>query len=380
MKILTVIGARPQIIKAAAISRAISNHFNKTVNEIILHTGQHYDENMSDVFFKEMGVPQPAYNLNIGSGMHGKQTAQMISGIEEIIVKEKPSCIVIYGDTNSTLAGALAGSKLHIPVVHIEAGMRSFNKQMPEEINRVLADHVSTLLFTSTKTGWQNLMKEGFKSDNTPPWSVSNPNVFLCGDIMFDNSLYFADLAVKKESFLKKNRLEPRKYILVTIHRDFNTDDPIRLNNLFSAFDEISSSENIVFAIPLHPRTKKLLPVNLMPGLFKKVSRCENIRFLPPASYLEMIALEKNSRMIMTDSGGVQKEAFFFKKPCITLRPETEWVELVENGNNIIADDDIEKIAGAFRYFSGGPVITYPPFYGNGKTAEFIIEEVIKNL
>jgi UDP-GlcNAc3NAcA epimerase len=323
MRILTIIGARPQIIKAAAISRAIKNKFQGRLVEIIVHTGQHYDENMSKVFFDELQIPQPDYNLNVGSGSHGKQTALMLSGIEEILLKENPACIVLYGDTNSTLAGALAASKIHIPVVHVEAGLRSHNKSMPEEINRILCDHVSTLLFTPTQTGVHNLISEGFKNDNKPPYTADNPKYYYCGDIMYDNSMYFATLVKDNATFLSKLGLTTNEFILATIHRDNNTDDPIRLNSLFAAFNKISLENSIPVVLPLHPRTAKLLESKLHPELYQAIQKNLLIKILPPASFLEMIQLEMHSKLIMTDSGGVQKEAFFFKKPCIILRPET---------------------------------------------------------
>ena len=227
IKILTIIGARPQIIKAAALSRAIRNNFSNKINEVIVHTGQHYDENMSQVFFDEMQIPRPDYNLNAGSHSHGKQTAIMIEGIEKIILKEKPQCLVLYGDTNSTLAGAVAASKVQVPVVHIEAGLRSFNKLiMPEEINRVMCDHASTLLFSPTKAGYENLTREGFKEKNTPPYNIDNPQIYHCGDVMYDNSLYFSEIADKKSGIIQKNDLTGNQFILATIHRNNNTDEP----------------------------------------------------------------------------------------------------------------------------------------------------------
>ena len=235
IKILTVVGARPQIIKASALSRAIRQHYHLNINEIIVHTGQHYDENMSEVFFRELQVPQPHYNLEVGSASHGVQTARMIEGLEKVMMAEKPEFVVLFGDTNSTLAGAVAASKLHIPIAHVEAGLRSFNKSMPEEINRILCDHVSTLLFTPTQTGYNNLMAEGFKPDNKQPYSADNPHVYHCGDVMYDNSLFFASFAEKNSSILNDNEIESGKYILATLHRNNNTDEPKRLNNIFQS-------------------------------------------------------------------------------------------------------------------------------------------------
>src|ERR1035437_5670004 len=291
IKLLTIIGARPQIIKAAALSRAIKNKFEKDIEEVIVHTGQHYDENMSKVFFEELNIPLPNYNLNTGSGSHGKQTASMIQGIEEILLKEKPNCIVLYGDTNSTLAGAIAASKIQIPIIHIEAGLRSFNKSMPEEINRIMCDHVSTLLFSPTKSGYDNLLNEGFKENNQPPYTFDNPKIYHCGDVMYDNSLYFSKIAEQKTNVLKDNGLQNDKFILSTIHRNNNTDEPFRLNALFSSINKIATENKIKIILPLHPRTAKLLPENLSPELYSAVKSNEYIKIISPVSFIEMIAL-----------------------------------------------------------------------------------------
>jgi UDP-GlcNAc3NAcA epimerase len=374
--LLTVIGARPQIIKAAALSRAIKASEGK-IREIIVHTGQHYDENMSEVFFQELGIPSPQYNLHCGSGNHGKTTAQMISGIEEILLKEKPSALLVYGDTNSTLAGAIAASKLLIPVLHVEAGLRSFNKNMPEEINRILCDHVSTLLFSPTEVGIDNLKREGIINHAAKPINADNPQVFHCGDVMYDNSMYFSELADKKTELIEKYSLVKNNFILATIHRNNNTDDPIRLSNLFSALNKISHQENKKVFLPLHPRTAHLLDQNVHPPLLNEIRSNKNFIISTPVSFLEMIALEKNCEMICTDSGGVQKEAYFFKKPCIILRPETEWVELVKSGNAFITDTDENKIIEAYHYFANKKETSFPPFYGDGKAAAFILKKIL---
>lgn len=377
IKLLTIIGARPQIIKAAALSRAIKSKFSNQISEVIVHTGQHYDENMSQVFFDELQIPAPDYNLNSGSGMHGKQTASMIAGIEEILLKEKPNGIVLYGDTNSTLAGAIAASKIHVPVIHIEAGLRSFNKAMPEEINRIMCDHVSTFLFSPTQAGYKNLVKEGFPENNVAPYSVNNPKIYYCGDVMYDNSLYFSEVAEQKTTVLDDLDLKNTSFILATIHRNNNTDEPERLNALFSALNDIASENQIKIILPLHPRTAKLLPSNLDADIYKKVVENEYIKLIPPVSFLEIIALEKNASLVITDSGGVQKEAFFFKKPCIILRSETEWVELVNSGSAIIADADENKIKKAYQYLKNQKTLEYPPLFGDGKAAEFICSELV---
>jgi UDP-GlcNAc3NAcA epimerase len=259
LKFITIVGARPQIIKAAAISRAIHNQFNDQIEEIIVHTGQHYDENMSEVFFKQLGIPQPKYNLQIGSGNHGSQTAKMIEGIEKILIDEKADGIILYGDTNSTLAGAIAASKIDVPVIHIEAGLRSYNKNMPEEINRIMSDHVSTLLFSPTASGINNLQKEGFNPKSLAPYTKDNPALFHCGDIMYDNSLYFSNLADEKSTILKSLELNDKPYILCTIHRNANTDDAVNLNAIFKALLSIAEKNKLAIVLPLHPRTAKMM-------------------------------------------------------------------------------------------------------------------------
>ena len=371
IKIVTIIGARPQIIKAAALSRAIKENFSNEINEVIVHTGQHYDENMSQVFFDELGIPTPNYNLGVGSGSHGIQTSKMIEGIEEILLKENPDYLVVYGDTNSTLAGAIAASKIHIPIVHIEAGLRSFNKAMPEEINRICCDHCSTMLFSPTATGYKNLINEGFNPENKRPYTIDNPGIYHCGDVMYDNSLYFSS---------KANSQQPTaydKYILCTIHRNNNTDEPERLSSIIRALLKLSKEKDII--IPLHPRTKKLLDINLSADIYNELIKNEKIHIIPPASFLEMIRLEKNADLVITDSGGVQKEAFFFKKPCIIIRSETEWKEIVECGAAVIADANEDRIIDAYYQFNKKENQEYPEYFGDGKAAVFICKELISN-
>ncbi|OIQ36771.1 MAG: UDP-N-acetylglucosamine 2-epimerase [Crocinitomix sp. MedPE-SWsnd] len=378
MKIITIIGARPQIIKAAAISRAIRNNHADKIQEVIVHTGQHYDENMSKVFFEELQIPRPDYNLAVGSGSHGKQTAKMLDGIEEIIMKEKPQALLVYGDTNSTVAGGLAASKLHIPLVHIEAGLRSYNKAMPEEINRITCDHMSTLLFSPTSQGSENLAKEGFDLNNSAPYSIDNPKVYHCGDIMFDNSKHFSEISDVQSTLIKDLGLG--NFILSTIHRNNNTDDPVRLNSIFKALLDIAQQNQQTIVLPLHPRTKKMMEVNLEKDLMEKVENSNLIKVIPPVSFLDVIALEKNASMVVTDSGGVQKEAFFFEKPCLILRSETEWVEIVENGNAIVVDADYDKIMSGHKELLSRSDLSYPPLYGDGKAAEFICNEILNHI
>ena len=376
MKIVTIIGARPQIIKAAALSRAIKTHFADEIQEVIVHTGQHYDDNMSQVFFDELGIPCPDYNLHVGSASHGVQTARMTEGIEEILLREQPDYIVLYGDTNSTLAGAVAAAKIHVPIVHIEAGLRSFNKTMPEEINRIVCDHCSTLLFSPTLAGVENLKREGFAIDNKPPYHIDNPKVYHCGDIMYDNSLHFAEIAETKTDIINKLKLNEKPFILATSHRDSKTDQPERLNAIFNAI--LTLSEECPVVLPLHPRTAKLLKINLTAEKQTQIFNSPNIKIIPPVSFLEIIALERHAQLVMTDSGCVQKEAYFFKKPCIILRPETEWVEIVETGNATLADADEQRILEAWNQFESNQPTHFPEIFGDGRAAEFILEQLIE--
>lgn len=345
MKIVTVIGARPQFIKAAAVSVKL----REKNNEVIIHTGQHYDKNMSDIFFSELGIPIPDYNLNVGSGEHGYQTGNMLIKIEEILMAEKPDCVLVYGDTNSTFAGALAASKMLIPVAHIEAGLRSFNMKMPEEQNRILTDHIASYLFAPTNTAVDNLSMEGiFK------------NVYNSGDVMYDAVLHFSKIAVKRSSILSDNRLESNKYILSTIHRAENTNDVKRLKNIIEAFNE--SRELIV--LPLHPRTRKYIEDY-------SLNFEENVKVIDPVGYIDMLMLELNSKKIVTDSGGIQKEAFFIGKACITLRDETEWIETVKNGWNTLTGADKSRIIDAIVSFN--PTTERLDYFGNGDATDKIV-------
>lgn len=376
MRIITVIGARPQIIKAAALSRVILNDF-QDIEEIIVHTGQHYDKNMSDVFFTELEIPRPQINLRVGSSSHGAQTALMIEKIEKVMLDYSPDAVVVYGDTNSTLATAIAASKLHIPIVHIESGLRSFNKKMPEEVNRILCDHVSTLLFSPTKSGFNNLLKEGFSKENSNNASADYPNIYHCGDIMYDNSLYFSKLSDENSDILKKLNLRNEKFILATVHRNDNTDSKIKLTDLFSTFLQITEIHQLKIILPLHPRTSKMMEQLLDSKLLNKIQNSNLLTIIDPASFLDMIALEKNAELIITDSGGVQKEAYFFKKPCIILRPQTEWVEIVETKSAVISDTNSKIILEATKRFLSNPDLKFPEVFGNGNAASFIAKEML---
>lgn len=365
IKILTVIGARPQIIKAAAISRAVKEHFADKIEERILHTGQHYDANMSQVFFDELGIPAPDYNLGVGSGSHGVQTARMTEGIEKVLCSEHFDGIILYGDTNSTLAGAVAAAKLHVPVFHVEAGLRSFNMAMPEEQNRIVCDQLASILFAPTQTAVDNLAAEGLTSSKAVFRNGKGRLVVKSGDVMYDNALYFSTLAEQKSHILKDCQVTAGHYVLATVHRDFNTDNPERIAGIFMALSAIADKEEIPIVLPLHPRTKKYLPDNLS----------KRIIIIPPASFFDILTLEKNAIIVMTDSGGVQKEAFFFSKPCIILRPETEWVEIIDHNAGILADADYDRIINAYEGLSGRE-ITFPPLFGDGHAADIILSSI----
>ena len=365
MKIVTVIGARPQFVKAAPLSRLILKQYSAKISEIIVHTGQHYDANMSDIFFEELEIPKPAYHLGVGSGSHGVQTGKMLAEIEKVLQMESPDLLIIYGDTNSTLAGALAAAKIHIPIAHIEAGLRSFNMLMPEEQNRIIADHLSSLLFCPAETAIRNLAKENIYDGKILKNSMKKPVLVKnVGDIMFDAVLFNSKISDAKSSILKNLQLTGDGYVLTTIHRQENTDDPEKLRSIFAALGKIDSP----VVIALHPRTKKFI------GQYG-IKLSGNLLIIEPVGYLDMIQLEKNSKMIITDSGGVQKEAYFFKKPCITLRDETEWVETVDAGWNYLAEISEEVIIRKYqeiksRDFSG---MEYHPLYGDGNASERIL-------
>ncbi len=366
INLLTVIGARPQIIKAAAISRTVKESFPHVVREKILHTGQHYDENMSKVFFDELGIPAPDYNLGVGSGSHGVQTARIIEGIERVLLNEHFDGIVLYGDTNSTLAGAIAASKLSVPIFHVEAGLRSFNMAMPEEINRIVCDHLSSILFAPTQTAIDNLATEGLLNSPASFADGSKRTVVNSGDVMFDNALYFSKMAEKRSDILKECGIRPDSYILATVHRDFNTDVPERIGAIFRALSHIADTYDIPIVLPLHPRTRKHLPDNLS----------ARIKILPPASFFEILQLEKNAKVVVTDSGGVQKEAFFFSRPSLILRPETEWVEIISNGAGVLADADFDRILSAYAALSEKS-IHFPLLFGDGQAAQKIVSTII---
>ena len=386
MKILTILGARPQFIKAGSVSREIGKH--KEIEEIIVHTGQHYDANMSDIFFDEMQIPKPNYFLGIGGKSHGAMTGQMIEKIEEVALKENPDWIMVYGDTNSTLAGAIVASKLHIKLAHIEAGLRSFNMKMPEEVNRILTDRVSNILFCPTDTAMKNLKVEGFPFSLTTNHQQLITNV---GDVMQDGAMFYKSLAKIPEAVSslwslvssedsKNQKQKTKNYILCTIHRAENTDDETRLRSIFEALNEIAKEKQII--LPLHPRTKKLLE-NLQTKNQKLLTK--NLTIIDPVGYLEMVWLIDNCDLVMTDSGGLQKEAYFFEKQCITLRDETEWVELVECGANRLVGADKEKIVSSYQLLvssikTNNQKLWTKDLYGGGKASQNIIKYLLEYL
>ncbi len=356
IKILTVIGARPQFIKAAAVSRAIMRQSG--IYEVIVHTGQHFDENMSEVFFEQMQIPKPTHKLDIHSLPHGAMTGRMTEGIEKIILEEKPQYVMVYGDTNSTLAGALAASKLHIPVAHVEAGLRSFNMAMPEEINRILTDRISKLLFCPTPVAVNNLAREGFKNFAC--------KVITTGDVMYDASLLF------NEKALPPSGVDiPGQFALATVHRAENTNDPGRLADIMTALEYISDKLPVIF--PVHPRTRKLIDQS---GLSIK---SDNLLMIDPVGYLEILYLLKHTSLVLTDSGGMQKEAYFFKKPCITLREETEWTELTAAGYNILAGSNPARIKKAFKAYNNKTIHFQEELYGKGNASDIIAEAFLKH-
>jgi UDP-GlcNAc3NAcA epimerase len=349
MKIVTIVGARPQFIKAATLSRVIRNV--DEISEVIVHTGQHYDPSMSDVFFKELNIPEPDINLEVGSCSHGKQTAKMLEGIEEVLLEQKPDCVLVYGDTNSTIAGALAATKLHIPIVHVEAGLRSFNRAMPEEINRIATDHISDILFTPTQNATELLTKEG----------LADRAVFS-GDVMFDSILYYKGIAQKKRKLETIIDINPGEYYLATVHRQENTDDIKNLQSIFLAFSEL----DMPVIIPLHPRTLKLMD---------EISYRSNVKIINPLGYLEMITLLANCCKVLTDSGGLQKEAYFMQKPCVTLREETEWIETLEGNWNFVVGTNKALI---FEKININDFAPQHNSFGNGKAAELIVDYLLK--
>jgi UDP-N-acetylglucosamine 2-epimerase len=339
MKVVSIVGARPQFIKAAAVSRVLREQHT----EILVHTGQHYDDEMSAIFFRDLEIPEPEYNLGVGSGSHGWQTAQMLQGIEEILLDERPDWVLVYGDTNSTLAGALAAVKLHIPVAHVEAGLRSFNSRMPEEINRVLTDHASTLLLCPSQTAVDNLANEGITA-----------GVHLVGDVMSDALAFAAERALKRSTILEKLGLDEKHYLVATVHRAENTDDPVRLHAILNAFNALD--EPVVF--PTHPRTR-----NAMQRM--DYTPASHIRLIDPLGYLDMVRLMQAARMILTDSGGIQKEAYWLKVPCVTLRDETEWVETVEAEWNVLVGADRDLIVSFVSAYDIPK--DHPKLYGSGQ-------------
>jgi UDP-GlcNAc3NAcA epimerase len=371
-KILTIIGTRPQIIKAAALSRAFAAAGANRVSEVLVHTGQHYDAGMSQVFFDEMGIPSPKHNLEVGSGSHAVQTARMLEGLESVFRAENPDAVIVYGDTNSTLAGALVASKMFIPVVHVEAGLRSFNKRMPEEINRIATDHVSTLLFAPTRRALANLEREGFNLESVEHPSIDRPLVIPCGDVMYDNAIHFQGRP-EGLAYLESLELRNQPFVLATVHRDNNTDDTQRLHSILSALSAIARMHALQVILPSHPRL-----LSKLSDSERAAWTAQGLNFLAPASYVQMVALLNAATLVCTDSGGLQKEAYFMQKPCVIMRSETEWVELVENGHAIVADADQDRITEAATQLLANPPREWPMHYGDGNAAQHICEIILQ--
>ncbi len=351
MKILTIIGARPQFVKAAVVSRELAK--SKNIQEILVHTGQHFDKNMSDIFFEEMEIPTPHYNLNINGLSHGAMTGQMLEGIEKVCMTEKPDYVMVYGDTNSTIAGALAAKKMGIGVIHIEAGLRSFNMNMPEEINRILTDRISDILFCPTDTAIENLKHDGIIDGAI--------RVIKNGDVMQDAALYYAQKSSEKSTILSQLNVKSNEFVLATIHRQENTDSSERLHGIIEALNKISKEMSVV--VPMHPRTRKIIERDQLSVSFTMID---------PIGYFDMLELLKHCRLVLTDSGGLQKEAYFFNKYCVTLRDETEWVELIQNGFNQLAGADMQSILNAFQQYVSKPFNKHIDLYGGGKASENI--------
>jgi len=397
MKIISVVGARPQFIKVAPILRAITAYNTENrggIEHLLIHTGQHYDYEMSQAFFVDLELPEPHYNLGVGSGSHAYQTGEMLRGLEKVFLKERPDFVLVYGDTNSTLAAALAAVKLHLPIAHVEAGLRDYDKKIPEEVNRLLTDHVSTLLFCPSRTGVENLRQEGYQNiawggelapleqgEDLPSFELNHPLVINTGDVMVDALLHNAELAEKHSKILNQLKLEPdglknlKGYALVTVHRAENTDDPERLQSIFVALGQLAN-DGVPVVIPLHPRTRKALAKLPQAGTLLK-----RLQIIPPAPYKDMLVLERHAQVVLTDSGGVQKEAFLLRVPCVTMNRTSGWVETVESGLNRLVGADSKKILSASRAFlrDGTPKVDATP-YGDGHAAERIVNILAKGI
>jgi UDP-GlcNAc3NAcA epimerase len=357
LKIVTVVGARPQFIKGAVLSREMKKH--PQIEEVMLHTGQHCDPGMSDRFIEELEMPRPKYNLGIHRLSHGAMTGRMLEEIENVLLAEQPDRVVVFGDTNSTLAGALAARKLRRKVAHVEAGLRSFNENMPEEINRILTDRLSDILFCPSETAVKNLQNEGY--------AHLGCRIVNCGDILLDAALYYGRKSNRHSGLIKKMNLERDRFVLATIHRAENTDDVPKLKSIVSAFNRINREIQVV--VPLHPRTRSVLDANRIKPEFTEIE---------PVGYFDMVEFYKNCRLVMTDSGGMQKEAYFFKKPCLTLREETEWAELVDEGVNVLVGADADRIVEGYRRLGAGNAVFREGLYGDGNAGESMVNELLR--
>ncbi len=373
-KIVTIVGARPQFIKAAALNRVFRRDYSNAIIEDIVHTGQHYDDAMSEVFFREMDIAPPHAHFSVGSGSHGVQTGKMMIELEQYLLAEVPDAVLVYGDTNTTMAGALVAAKCNIPVIHVEAGLRSYSRTMPEEINRIVTDHLSTLLFSPTLQGVENLESEGMKVQ-LGPYHAAHPGVFQCGDVMYDNALHYGKLDHLHPSVQK---WKDQSFVLTTIHRDHNTDDPKVLYTLLETLIHLTRQHQLQWVLPVHPRLKKNMEANA--DIQNLLRDAEHVHLIEPLGYVAMLQLEQMATMIVTDSGGVQKEAYFAQKPCLILRDTTEWKEIIATGNAFLVGANAEKIKEKFEYCMQNKMNHWPLLYGDGSAAEQIARVIFEFL
>ena len=373
-KIVTIVGARPQFIKAAALNRVFRRDYSNAIIEHIVHTGQHYDDAMSEVFFREMDIAPPHAHFSVGSGSHGVQTGKMMIELEQYLLAEVPDAVLVYGDTNTTMAGALVAAKCNIPVIHVEAGLRSYLRTMPEEINRIVTDHLSTLLFSPTLQGVENLESEGMKVQ-LGPYHAAHPGVFQCGDVMYDNALHYGRLDHLHPSVQK---WKDQSFVLTTIHRDHNTDDPKVLYTLLETLIHLTRQHQLQWVLPVHPRLKKNMEANA--DIQNLLRDAEHVHLIEPLGYVAMLQLEQMATMIVTDSGGVQKEAYFAQKPCLILRDTTEWKEIIATGNAFLVGANAEKIKEKFKFCMQNKMNHWPLLYGDGSAAEQIAKVIFEFL
>ncbi|MDZ4750773.1 MAG: UDP-N-acetylglucosamine 2-epimerase (non-hydrolyzing) [Flavobacteriales bacterium] len=370
-KLLTIIGARPQFIKASAISRELNEKHSENIQEVVVHTGQHYDPFMSKIFFDQLSLTEPNFHLEISGGSNSFQTAGMLGKLEQVMSEVNPDAVLLYGDTNSTLAGSIAAAQLHIPLIHVEAGLRSNNKTMPEEMNRIVCDHSSTLLFAPTQTAINNLEKEGFDLNIKDNYHRDRPGVFLSGDVMFDNAIFYSEAASRDQDISEKYNIQEGRFILCTVHRPVNADDPDQLRIILQSLSDVHKETGLHVVFPVHPRTRKMISI-----MEPCIPPSGGVLLISPVSYFDMLWLEKSATLIITDSGGVQKEAFFFRKPCVILRSETEWKELTENGNAQLCEILPIKLVETYISMLKKDDYTWPHYFGNGQASSLICQRI----